>query len=245
MKIYNCVIVDDEKYAIAWLSEYVNSLPFLRLLHVFENAEAALSFIAVTDDIDLVLLDIKMPGISGIELSYRVRNKAKKLVFSTSHKRFAYEAFEAQADGYLLKPYSLKKFQETMHSLFLTDADQYKKLSEDEYFFAKNKNDGLKHVKIFIKDIVAVESKQNYVMIHTLSIQILTHISLSQISDLLLKYDNFAQFQRSFIISKLHIESIHGNTLIMTGGRLKITVGNYYRKEFSTFLANKIFKSRT
>lgn len=245
MKTYNCVIIDDEKYALEWLSKYVNALPCLRLLDVFENSATALSFLSGFDSVDLILLDIKMPNLSGIELSYKIRRKTKKLVFSTSYKEFAFQAFEAHADGYLLKPYSFSKFESTINMLFPKDCENGLKVPDDEYFFAKNKNDGLRYVKIFIKDIIAVESKQNYVMIHTVDKQILTHISLSQISELLLKYESFAQFQRSFIISKLHIDSIYGNSLKMMDGKLEITVGNYYKKEFASFLSNKILKSRT
>ncbi|QDW25504.1 response regulator transcription factor [Pedobacter sp. KBS0701] len=245
MKTYNCIIIDDEEYAIKWLSEYVKSLPYLRLIHSFQNPVTALTFLSGEEYVDLIILDIKMPLISGIDLSQKIRCKTKKLVFSTAHRDFAYDAFEVQADGYLLKPYSLSKFASTIGALFPKELAKQPKAPGDDFFFAKNKNDELRQVKIFIKDIIAVESKQNYVMIYTTFNQVLTHLTLSQMSSILKNYEGFAQFQRSFIISKYYIESIHGNTLKMTGGKLEITVGDYYKKDFAAFLSDKVLKCRT
>ena len=90
-------------------------------------------------------------------------------------------------------------------------------------------------------DVVAVESKQNYVLIHTLSKNILTHISLTEISKSFSLFPFFVQFQRSFIINENYIDSIDGNSIKMVGG-LQLTVGDYYRKDFTKFLTDKLIK---
>jgi DNA-binding LytR/AlgR family response regulator len=99
-------------------------------------------------------------------------------------------------------------------------------------------------VKVDIESIVAVESKQNYIMIHTKQGNVLTHMTLTEISTILKGYKGFAQFQRSFIISIQHIDYIYGNSIKMHGG-LEVTVGDYYRKEFSAFLSSKLLKGKT
>jgi len=192
--------------------------------------------------IDLILLDIEMPRISGIELSREIRKKTKKLIFTTAHTRYGYEAFEADADAYLLKPYSLSKFAATITKLFpeeIIQPDHVKTTSD--FFFVKNKEDNLKMVKIKYGDIIAIESKQNYVLIHTQHKKILAYMSLKEIARMV-DLPNFAQFQRSFILCKDHIDYIYGNTIKMING-LEITVGEYYRKDFTAFMSAKLIKA--
>jgi DNA-binding LytR/AlgR family response regulator len=153
-------------------------------------------------------------------------------------------AFEAEADAYLLKPYTLTKFASTISKLFPPNEKHIvvEKVI-DNYFFVKNKDEHLKIVKIKYDDVIAVESKQNYVLIHTVSKKVLTYMSLTEISKIFTRFNNFEQFQRSFIISKEHIDNIDGNTINMVNG-IQITVGEYYRKDFTTFLSEKLIKAR-
>jgi len=142
-----------------------------------------------------------------------------------------------------LKPYTLAKFAGTIGRLFQQDMDsRIEPNLGDNFFFVKNKDENLRLVKVKFDDVVAVESKQNYVLIHTLNKKILTYMSLTEISKTLRQLKNFVQFQRSFIIGKSHIESIDGNTIRMVNG-LQITVGDYYKKEFQIFLTEKLIKA--
>ncbi|MEO6851466.1 MAG: LytTR family DNA-binding domain-containing protein, partial [Mucilaginibacter sp.] len=113
----------------------------------------------------------------------------------------------------------------------------------DDYFFVKNKDDNLKIVKIRYDEVIAVESKQNYVLIHTLKKKVLTYMSLTEISKIFRQFPNFEQFQRSYIIGKDHIDSIDGNTIKMVNG-LQITIGEYYKKDFTIFMSEKLIKAR-
>lgn len=183
-----------------------------------------------------------MPKISGIDLSKEIRNKTKKLIFSTAYKEFGFDAYEVEADAYLLKPYTISKFAGTVAKIFPADDDgSVTTIVTDDFFFAKNKEEHLKIVKINYSEVVAVESKQNYVLIHTLSKKVLTYMSLTEMSKIFNQRQNFVQFQRSFIIAKDHIDSIDGNTIKMVTG-LQITVGEYYRKDFMVFLTDKLIK---
>ncbi|EHQ25564.1 LytR/AlgR family response regulator transcription factor [Mucilaginibacter paludis] len=243
MKKFECIIIDDEPFAINWLSNYINSMPNLNLLKSFTDPLQALIEIANGDMVDLILLDINMPKITGIDLSREIRKKTKKLIFSTAYKQYGYEAFEVEADAYLLKPYTISKFVGTLAKVFsVNDETSSVFLAPDEFFFVKNKDEDLKIVKINYSDVIAIESKQNYVQIHTLTRKVLTYMSLTEISKILRHLQNFVQFQRSFIIGKQHIDSIDGNTIKMVNG-LKITVGDYYRKDFSAFLTERLIKA--
>lgn len=242
MNKYKCIVIDDESYAIEGLTNYIRSIPNLVLIKSYTNPLEALMEITTANPVDLILLDIDMPQITGIELSKEIRQKTSKLVFTTAFKQYGYDAFEVNADAYLLKPYTFLKFAATVTKLFPKDPEPKFNVTDDNFFFAKNKEDHLKMVKIRVDDVVAVESKQNYVMIHTLSKKVLTYMSLTEISKVLNQFQNFVQFQRSFILGKNHIDSINGNTIKMVNG-MQITVGEYYRKDFTAFLTKKLIKA--
>jgi DNA-binding LytR/AlgR family response regulator len=243
MKKYECIIIDDEQFAMDWLKKYINAIPTLQLVKCYTDPLEALIEIVNGDMVDLILLDIHMPKITGIDLSKEIRKKTKKLIFSTAYKDYGFEAYEVEADAYLLKPYTISKFAGTIAKLFPEQVDYIAGISStDDFFFVKNKEEHLKIIKINYAEVVAVESKQNYVLIHTLSKKVLTYMSLTEISKILNHLQNFVQFQRSFIIGKIHIDSIDGNTIKMVNG-LQITVGEYYRKDFSAFLTERLIKT--
>lgn len=243
MKMYKCVIIDDEPYAIEGLKNYIHSIPNLQLIKCFTNPVEAMMDLATADMVDLILIDIDMPQITGIELSKEIRQKTRKLVFTTAYTQYGYDAFQVDADAYLLKPYTLSKFVATIAKLFANEVESETEIKTiDDFFFVKYKDEHLKIVKIRYGDVVAVESKLNYVMIHTLFKKILTYMSLTEISKILNQFQSFVQFQRSFVINKDHIDLIDGNTIKMING-LQIPVGEYYRKDFAEFLTKKLIKA--
>ena len=246
--MYNCIIIDDEPHAIEGLERYIASIPELTLQASYTDPLRALKEINSLDPVDLILLDVDMPKISGIELSKEIRSKTAKLVFTTAHTKYAYEAFEANADAYLLKPYSLGKFVITINKLFPErpapiKAEVETKIERSDFFFVKSREDHLKIVKIKYDEVVAIESKQNYVVIHALEKKILTYMSLTEIAKILLAYPEFIQLHRSYIVNQDHIESIDGNLVKMING-IQISVGDFYRKEFNAFVKDKLIKAR-
>lgn len=244
MDVYKCIIIDDEPYAIEGLKNYISSVPNLTLIKCYTNPLEALVDISAVDMVDLILVDIDMPQITGIELSREIRQKTNKLIFTTAYKQYGYEAFEVNADAYLLKPYTLSKFVATIAKLFPRYPEPQPEVeTDDDFFFVKDKNEKLKIVKIRYEEVVAVESKQNYVLIHTLTKKALTYMSLTEISKIFHKLKNFVQFQRSFILNEDHIEYIDGNTIKMVNG-VQITVGEYFRKDFTVFLSKRLIKAR-
>ncbi|TCC91696.1 response regulator transcription factor [Pedobacter frigiditerrae] len=244
--MYKCIIIDDEPHAIEGLTKYIDSLSELVLTKSYIDPLLALKDFDRIESVDIIFLDIDMPKINGIELSKEIRNKTKKLVFTTAHTKYAYEAFEANADAFLLKPYSLGKFIITINKLFPEKAID-EKVEENtgikkDFFFVKSKEDDLKILKIRYADIVAIESKQNYVMIYTLTKKVLTYMSLTEIAKILNTMPGFMQLHRSFIISLDQIETIDGSLVKMTNG-IRISVGDNYRKEFNAFVADKLIKT--
>ena len=244
--MYKCVIIDDEPHAVEGLKNYLIKIPELQLIASYTDPIHALQEIARGGPIDLLLLDIDMPEISGIDLARLIRAKTDKLLITTAHIQYGYEAFEVQADGYLLKPYSFAKFLTAIHKLFppsAQDSDFARIPPDQDFFFIKSKDDDLKLVKIRYDDIVMIESKLNYVMVYTVDRSILTYITLMEISNRLTKARGFEQFHRSFILNNRHIEYIDGNTITLNNGR-KITVGDHYKKDFNVFVNQNLLKAK-
>lgn len=242
--MYKCIIIDDEPHAIEGLKKYIKQTEQLILVKSYSDPIIALREISFSDTVDLILLDIDMPEISGIELATAIRHKTSKLVFTTAHTKYGFQAFQVKADGYLLKPYTLADFLQTIHALFVIGSHGDPKLAKKEnFFFIKSKEDNPKLIKILYDDIIAVESNLNYIHIHTIHKKILTYMSLTEISNKLTEEKGFCQFHRSFIINTLHIESIQGNTITMNKGK-KMTVGDYYRKGFNEFINKKLVKAK-
>lgn len=232
----SCILIDDEAHALTALQNYLSHVPNMEIAGTFLNPIEALQAIQQREAVDLVLLDVNMPELSGVELARLIRSKTRKLVFTTGHAKYAYEAFEVKADAYLLKPYSLAKFLETIQQLELQVSHT------EDFFFVKSKEDDLKMVKIYFRDITAIESKLNYIRIYTAEKQVTTYLSLTEMAKILSKQPGFMQVHRSFIVHTAQIRAVDGNTLEMSDG-LKITVGELYRKAFNDFLTGKTIKA--
>jgi len=240
--MYKCIIIDDEPYAIEGLKKYIQSIPVLELIATYNDPYAALVDLKNWGKVDLVLLDIDMPKISGIELSKEIRKKTDKLVFTTGHTKYGYEAFQANADGYLLKPYTIGEFILTIDKLFSPKSAKIVPF-EPATFLVKNKDDNNKLVTVNHHDVIAVESKLNYVTIYTTQRKVTTYISLTEMIEILTPKNGFFQFHRSFIISYHHIDFIDGNSIKMKNG-LVITVREFYRKVFLDFVSKNLLKAK-
>ena len=137
MKKYKCIIIDDETYAVEGLKKYINQIPQLILVKDYTNPLEALLELTSYETVDLILMDINMPQITGIELSKEIRQKTRKLAFTTAYSHYGFEAFEVEADAYLLKPYTLTKFAATITKLF--PEQNIAKADADDFFLPKIK----------------------------------------------------------------------------------------------------------
>ncbi|HEK21862.1 LytR/AlgR family response regulator transcription factor [Mucilaginibacter sp.] len=235
----NCVIIDDEDFSVDALKRYIDLLPNLSIAGVYTDPQIALTDLVNTDPFDILFLDVDMPLISGIELARIFRNKVKKIIFTTSHSKYAFEAFEVEADAFLLKPFSFGKFSTTIAKLFPNIGSENSEL-KSEYFLVKNKQEDLRIVKVKYVEVVAFESLHNYIKIHLDTDKVLiAYLGLKDILDLVKHRRNFQQFHRAFIISTDYISYIEGNTIKMTNN-LSIAIGERYKVHFTNFLANRL-----
>jgi two-component system, LytTR family, response regulator len=109
----NCLIVDDNKIARTTMKQLVNQVKGLALLGECENAADAYNLIRV-ENVELLLLDIEMPGMSGIELVRNLNDKKPLIIFTTSKKDYAAEAFDLNVADYLVKPITPTRFTQAI-----------------------------------------------------------------------------------------------------------------------------------
>ncbi|AZI24104.1 DNA-binding response regulator [Pedobacter sp. G11] len=239
-----CIIVDDDIHAINGLKSYINLMPQLELSHIYTDPLEALTEINSLKAIDIIFMDVDMPVINGIELSKSIRHKTNKLIFTTSHSKYAYDAFEIHANDFLLKPYTMARFADTINRHFPKSetASNSQTLQKDDYFFVRNKNERNNLVRIKFAEVIFIESLQNYIRIHTLNDSVVTYMSLGEIKLVLKDQPDFIQIHRSFVISQSYISKVEGNTIYMTDGT-ELTIGKFYREQVMDFIKMKTIRS--
>lgn len=239
----NCVIVDDEKHGIELLDDYINAMSNLTLIKYFTDPLEALMGIRSEDKIDILFLDVDMPGMTGIDLAKAVRLKTKHLVFTTAHSKYAIEAFGVQANEYLLKPISMSKFALAINRIVNSEMNFKKEMeaAEEDYFFIKTEQ-AQKYIKINLKDLVAIEGLNNYVKIHTMQGMHVAYLTMKELEAKLEGNNSFIRVQRSFIVSMNHINKVEG-AFITLNNKLEVPLGTTYKKQFLTFLEKKTLRS--
>lgn len=233
-----CIIVDDEPIARKGVKRLVEDISQLELLESFNSAESAGEFMKNTA-VDLVFLDINMPGINGIEFARSIP-KHTLIIFTTAYSEYALDSYEVDAIDYLVKPIDPVKFRKavdkaiTYHSLLLDEEKKSLETVENDYIFVKSDR---KYFKVNLSDILFIEGLKDYVIIQMDNQRIITRMNLKAIHDLL-PLNIFLRINRSYIVNKDRIESFDNNDVFIKN--YEIGIGNFYRDEFF-----KVFMSKT
>lgn len=231
-----CIIVDDEPIARKGIKRLVDDISQLELLECFNSAEAASTFIKESP-VDLIFLDIQMPGINGIEFA-RIIPKHTLIIFTTAYSEYALDSYEVDAIDYLVKPIDAAKFRKavnkaiTYHSLLLEEEEKSVENIEGESIFVKSDR---RFFKVNLKDILFIEGLKDYVIIQMDGQRIITRMNVKTIHGLLPK-KVFLRINRSYIINKNHIDSFDNNDVFIKS--YEIAIGNSYRDEFFSGLTN-------
>ncbi|MCD7976065.1 MAG: LytTR family DNA-binding domain-containing protein [Tannerellaceae bacterium] len=225
-----CIIVDDEPIARQGIKKLVTQIPQLELLDTFSNAKTASVFME-QKEVDLVFLDIQMPGINGIEFA-RTIPKHTLIIFTTAYSEYALDSYEVDAIGYLVKPVDFAKFRKavdkaiTYHSLLLDEDKKSVDNVEDECIFVKSDR---RFFKVNLKDILFIEGLKDYVIIQLDEQRLITRMNVKNIHELLPK-NTFLRINRSYIVNKNQIESFDNNDVFIK--KYEIAIGNSYRDVF-------------
>lgn len=225
---YSCLIVDDEPLARDLLRDYVAKVPFLRLHAACASPLEALDILR-QHPIDLLLLDVQMPELTGLAL-LRALPRPPLVVLTTAHSAYALDGYELDVVDYLLKPITLDRF------LRAVDKARLRLRAEPapappEFLFVK---DGPRLVNIRLADLVYVEGLRDYVALHTRQQKI---VSLQRLKELeaQLPAGQFVRIHQSYLVALAGIEAVFKNRVQLAGGRL-LPLGDTYRRAFRAFL---------
>ena len=224
----NCIIVDDEPLAREAMKLLIEEAECLQLVGSFNSAATASDFME-QHVVDLVFLDIQMPGITGIEFA-RTISKRTLVIFTTAYTEYALDSYEVDAIDYLIKPVEAERFQKAVekaqsyHSLLLQEEKEaIETIVAAEYFFVKAER---RYFKVNFSDILLVEGLKDYVILQLGEQRI---ISLKAVFDLLPK-DSFLRVNKSYIVNTTHIDSFDNNDIFIKS--YEIAIGNSYRDDF-------------
>lgn len=229
---YKCIVIDDEPLALKQLADYVIKTPSLELIAKCNNALEALEVFSMSH-IDAIFVDINMPEMSGVELVKSLPYDMKT-VFTTAYSKYAVDSYKLNAVDYLLKPISYQDFLRATNKLVKVLENE----SETEpHFFVKSEG---KIVKIVLKDIVYIESQNEYVRIMlTNEKSVITLMSLKSMENRL-PDSQFMRVHRSFIVNLAAIEVVERNRIIYKGNK-SVPVSENYRLAFKTFIERNIY----
>ncbi|MES2679772.1 MAG: LytTR family DNA-binding domain-containing protein [Bacteroidota bacterium] len=236
MQKINCIIIDDEPFALDLVESYVKKTPFLELKGKCLNGFDALKIVN-SEKIDLLFLDIQMPDMSGLELSQALSQDVK-IIFTTAFKDYAFEGFKVNAVDYLLKPFNYNEFLKATGKAMQwmgLNAEKPQAAFKENFIFVKSE---YKQLKINLDDIYYFEGLKDYIKIWLVSQPkpILTLMSLKTLENELPE-EKFMRVHRSFIVALDKIESVERSQIIINKER--ITVADQYKSKFQTFIDNR------
>ncbi len=220
------LIVDDEPIARDILTEYVVKVPDIELAGTCANAVEVFAFLN-KHEVDILLLDINMPEITGIELLQTLRNPPM-VIFTTAYSEYAVESYELDAIDYLLKPIAFDRFVQAINKVLSkkTDTVSSQKTQTEDSFFVKS--DG-KLVKVLLNELYYVEALKDYVKLWLKDSSLIVHSTMKNMEEQLKRYDSFLRVHKSFLINLSHVTEVEGNMLKL--GAYTTLVGNTYKEE--------------
>ena len=226
MQQYNCLIVEDEPLAAEMLQDYVTQVPFLTLRGICGDAIYAMERLQ-QEKIDFIFLDIHLPKLKGLDFIKTLRKPPHIIIVSAYHE-YALQGYEYNVIDYLLKPVEFSRFLMAVNKIKQAAVSESPmpviETAERAYIFF---NVGKKRVKIFLDEILYIESLKEYVRIFTKTKSILTKFQLGQMESLLAK-SNFIRVHRSFIVAKDKIDAFTAADIEIYGKQ--IPVGRSYKE---------------
>ena len=217
-----CIVADDEPLAVELLRSYVQRDERLQLVGAFTDARAAMATLQ-QGGVDLAILDIQMPELSGIEIARAADEMGVRVMFITAYREYALDGFRVHAADYLLKPVSRNEFAEAIDRICSRQSApvQYLTVRSD-----------YRQLRLPFNEILYVEGLKDYVKIYVTGRErpVITQMSLKAVEQAL-PADEFVRIHRSFVVAKSHITAYDRTSVTVAGTALPI--GDTYRQRFS------------
>lgn len=223
---FSCIIVDDNEVARLNAVSFVRKYSFLQIDGVFDNATAALEM-AQSKPPDVLLLDIDMPDLTGLELREKLLH-IPACIFITSYPDYAIEGFEKDALDFLVKPIKAERFAKAMERLkeyliIHKKAAMLDDAMDGDTIFIK---DGYDKIKIQLHEVIYLEALKDYTSIVTASKK---HCVLSLLGNLLKEksFETFIRIHRSYAVQKKYITKITASEVVVNN--IVLPLGRSYK----------------
>lgn len=227
-----CVAVDDEPLALDLLEDNIKKIPFLKLMKRCSNAIEANQFLQ-TQSVDLVFLDIQMPGLTGIQFLQGMAQTPPLVILVTAYEQYAIEGFNLDVVDYLLKPVSFGRFLKAVNKA----QEKFKTKTQlppstSSYMFV---NSEYNLVRIDFNELVYIEGLKDYVKIFLTSTTrpVITRMSMKSLEEKL-PGDQFVRVHKSYIVSLKKIESIRKGRITML--KAQIPISEHYKENLDRFI---------
>ncbi|WP_276369415.1 response regulator transcription factor [Chryseolinea sp. H1M3-3] len=216
-----CLAIDDEPLALDLVEDNIRKISFLRLLKKCSNALEANEFL-LRHPVDLLFLDIQMPGLSGIQFLQGLTKNPPLVILITAYEKYALDGYNFDVVDYLLKPVSFERFLKAVnksHEKFLSISSTQGALQN--YLFV---NSEYSLVRIDFNDIAYIEGLRDYVKIFLLSASrpVITRISMKSLEEKL-PMNSFVRVHKSFIVALNKITSIRKGRISILKAQVPIS----------------------
>jgi DNA-binding LytR/AlgR family response regulator len=242
-KKINCLIIDDEPPARDVMKKHIAGVELLHLAGECSNAVEALSFLQ-NHSVELLFLDINMPHILGTSFIRTLKNPPK-VIFTTAFRKYAVEGFDLNAVDFLLKPISFERFLQAVNKVMHMDLhieemtnSSIETLTDQSNPFLYFRSDR-KMMKVFLNDILFIESLKDYIKVVTENKTIVSKQSISALEEILPK-DTFIRVHRSYIIAMNKIESYNADLIEI--GKKEIPIGRLFKHDVNRTLNHSSLK---
>lgn len=216
----NCLIVDDEPLARKQIEAYVSRVPFLKLIGSVRKPSIAKGILE-NELVDLIFLDIRMPQISGIDF-LKNNDIFQQVIFITAFPEYAIEGFELEVTDYLMKPVTFERFLKASEKALakVSGSQTIKSINKlPEFLYVKCNQ---RFEKIWIDDILFIESMLNYIIIITKINKHIVYSSLKAFDENFLR-QKFLRIHKSYLIAINHIDAIENNQVHIQGFKLPVS----------------------
>ncbi len=231
------IAIDDEENALGIIKTYGEKIASFKLVAQFTDPIEGLKYLMEHAGIDLVFLDIQMNRLNGLDLAKSIPQQTK-IVLTTAYPDYALQGFELDVVDYLLKPFSLVRFERSIQKVraLLKEPGQetagQAKLKADPQDFIFVRTD-YKTQKLRIMDITHIEGSGNYVTIHAGKTKYLVLQNMKTFEEQLMPYQ-FIRIHKSYIISLAHVDTIEKSSVKI--GQEEIPLSESYKESFQQFL---------
>lgn len=227
-----CIAIDDEPLALELLEDNISKVPFLQLVASCDSAIKAIKIVH-EEQIDLIFLDIQMPGLTGLQFVQNLTQRPM-IILITAYEKYALEGFNLDVTDYLVKPVSLDRFIKACGKAL--ELHQLKNKPKDispsagpAFFFV---NVDYSMLKVVVADVIWIEGLKDYIKIHLASTNkaVITRMSIKSIEEQLAP-PNFIRIHKSYMVAVAHITAIRKNSVFV--GTMELPVSELYKEAVS------------